>query len=118
VNAAAPLDGLTVLEVSSFVAAPLGGLTLAQLGADVIRIDPVGGGPDLGRWPLAPSGTSLYWTGLNKGKRSVTLNLRDAEGRRLFRDLLAASGPGGGIVLTNAGQDWLAYPSLAGSART
>jgi 2-methylfumaryl-CoA isomerase len=113
VNTAAPLDGLTVLEVSSFVAAPLGGLTLAQLGADVIRVDPVGGGPDLGRWPLAPSGTSLYWTGLNKGKRSVTLNFRDAEGRRLFRDLLAASGPGGGIVLTNAGQDWLAYPSLA-----
>jgi 2-methylfumaryl-CoA isomerase len=113
VNAAAPLDGLMVLEVSSFVAAPLGGLTLAQLGADVIRIDPVGGGPDLGRWPLAPSGTSLYWTGLNKGKRSVTLNFRDAEGRRLLRDLLAASGPGGGIVLTNAGQEWLAYPSLA-----
>src|SRR5579863_1279007 len=102
-----------VLEVSSFVAAPLGGLTLAQLGVDVIRIDPVGGGPDLGRWPLAPSGTSLYWTGLNKGKRSVTLNFRDAEGRRLLGDLLAASGPGGGIVLTNAGQDWLGYPALA-----
>jgi 2-methylfumaryl-CoA isomerase len=113
VNAAAPLDGLTVLEVSSFVAAPLGGLTLAQLGADVIRIDPVGGGPDLGRWPLAPSGTSLYWTGLNQGKRSVTLNFRDAEGRRLLGGLLAASGPGGGIVLTNAGQEWLAYPALA-----
>jgi 2-methylfumaryl-CoA isomerase len=113
VNAAAPLDGLTVLEVSSFVAAPLGGLTLAQLGADVIRIDPVGGGPDLGRWPVAPSGTSLYWTGLNKGKRSVTLNFRDAEGRRLLGELLAASGPGGGIVLTNAAQEWLAYPSLA-----
>jgi 2-methylfumaryl-CoA isomerase len=110
---AAPLDGLTVLEISSFVAAPLGGLTLAQLGADVIRIDPVGGGADLGRWPLAPSGTSLYWTGLNKGKRSVTLNFRDPEGRRLLGELLAASGPGGGIVLTNAaGQEWLTYPSL------
>ena len=109
----APLEGLTVLEVSSFIAAPLGGMTLAQLGAEVIRIDPVGGGPDLGRWPLAPSGTSLYWTALNKGKRSVTLNLREAEGRRLFGDLLAASGSGGGIVLTNAtGQGWLAYSEL------
>jgi 2-methylfumaryl-CoA isomerase len=109
-----PLDGLTVLEVSSFVAAPLGGLTLAQLGADVIRVDPVGGGPDLGRWPLAPSGTSLYWTGLNQGKRSITLNFGDAEGRRILGDLLAASGPGGGIVLTNAvGQRWLAYDELA-----
>jgi len=113
VNATAPLDGLTVLEVSSFVAAPLGGLTLAQLGADVIRIDPVGGAADVGRWPLAPSGTSLYWAGLNKGKRSVTLNFRDAAGRRLLADLLAASGPGGGIVLTNAGQEWLGYPALA-----
>ena len=113
VNATAPLDGLTVLEVSSFVAAPLGGLTLAQLGADVIRIDPVGGAADVGRWPLAPSGTSLYWAGLNKGKRSVTLNFRDAAGRRLLADLLAASGPGGGIMLTNAGQEWLGYPALA-----
>jgi 2-methylfumaryl-CoA isomerase len=113
VSAAAPLGGLTVLEVSSFIAAPLGGMTLAQLGAEVIRIDPVGGGPDLGRWPLAPSGTSLYWTALNKGKRSVTLNLREAEGRRLFGELLAATGPGGGIVLTNAtGQGWLAYSEL------
>jgi 2-methylfumaryl-CoA isomerase len=90
VSTGAPLDGLTVLEVSSFVAAPLGGLTLAQLGADVIRIDPVGGGGDLGRWPLAPSGTSLYWTSLNKGKRSVTLNFRDAEG--LARDFRTAGG--------------------------
>jgi 2-methylfumaryl-CoA isomerase len=113
VNAIAPLDGLTVLEVSSFIAAPLGGMTLAQLGADVIRIDPVGGGADLGRWPLAPSGTSLYWTGLNKGKRSVTLNFRDRQGRDLLGELLAASGPDGGIVLTNAGQEWLGYPALA-----
>ena len=44
-----PLEGPTILEVSSFVAASLGGLTLAQLGADVIRIDPIGGGADLGR---------------------------------------------------------------------
>jgi 2-methylfumaryl-CoA isomerase len=109
-----PLDGLTVLEISSFVAAPLGGLTLAQLGAEVIRIDPVGGGADLNRWPLAPSGTSLYWTSLNKGKRSVTINFRDPDGRRIVGKLLAASGPGGGIVLTNAvGQGWLSYTELA-----
>jgi 2-methylfumaryl-CoA isomerase len=113
-SAGAPLDGLTVLEISSFVAAPLGGMTLAQLGAEVIRIDPVGGGPDFGRWPLAPSGTSLYWTALNKGKRSVTLNLRAAEGQRLLGGLLAATGDGGGIVLTNAaGRGLLSYAELA-----
>jgi 2-methylfumaryl-CoA isomerase len=110
----APLDGLTVFELSSFVAAPLGGMTLAQLGADVIRIDPPGGGPDQGRWPLAPSGTSLYWTGLNKGKRSVTINLRTPDGRKLLGDLLLASGSGGGIVLTNSvGQDHLSYAHLS-----
>jgi 2-methylfumaryl-CoA isomerase len=109
-----PLDGLTVWEVSSFVAAPLGGLTLAQLGADVIRVDPVGGGADLGRWPLAPSGVSLYWTGLNKGKRSLTLNFRDPEARALLADLIARSGPDGAIVLTNAvGQRWLGYEELS-----
>jgi 2-methylfumaryl-CoA isomerase len=114
VSAPAPLEGLTVLEVSSFVAAPLGGLTLAQLGADVIRIDPVGGSADLTRWPLAPTGTSLFWTGLNKGKRSVTLNFRDPEARQILAGLVARSGPGGGIVLTNAvGQPWLGYAELA-----
>ncbi len=111
---AGPLEGLTVLEVSSFVAAPLGGLTLAQLGAEVIRIDPVGGAADQGRWPLAPSGTSLFWTGMNKGKRSVTVSFRQPEGRQIVADLVRSTGPGGGIVLTNAvGQAWLGYPELA-----
>jgi 2-methylfumaryl-CoA isomerase len=111
---AAPLAGLRVLEISSYVAAPLGGLTLAQLGAEVIRIDPMGGGADLTRWPLAPSGASLYWTGLNKGKRSLTLDFRAAESARVVADLVTASGPDGGIVLTNAaGRDWLSYGELA-----
>lgn len=105
----APLAGMRVVELSSFVAAPLGGMTLAQLGADVIRIDPIGGGPDRYRWPLAPGGQSLYWAGLNKGKRSVTVDLRSAEGRQLVGRLVAEAG----MVLTNArprpGMD---YPDL------
>jgi 2-methylfumaryl-CoA isomerase len=57
---------------------------------------------------------SLYWTGLNQGKRSVTLDFRAAGSRKIVADLLAASGPDGGIVLTNAtGRDWLGYPELA-----
>jgi len=110
---AAPLAGLRILEISSFVAAPLGGMTLAQLGADVIRIDPIGGAADVSRWPLAPNGASLYWAGLNKGKRSVTLDLRDASGRDTLRDLVAKSGPDGGIVLTNAGFPWLSHEELS-----
>lgn len=108
-----PLAGLTVVEISSFVAAPLGGMTLAQLGADVIRVDPVGGGPDRERWPLAPSGQSLYWAELNKGKRSVTADLRAPEGQELISRLVTGSGADGGIVLTNAaGRSWLSFETL------
>lgn len=108
----APLAGLRVIEVSSFVAAPLGGMTLAQLGAEVVRVDPLGGAADTTRWPLAPNGGSLYWAGLNKGKRSVTLDLRSPAGQRAVVDLVASSGSDGGIVLTNAAYPWLAYEAL------
>ena len=87
-------------------------MTLAQLGAEVIRVDPLGGAPDTTRWPLAPNGASLYWAGLNKGKRSVTLDLRSPEGQRAVADLVADSGPDGGIVLTNAAYPWLSYDAL------
>jgi 2-methylfumaryl-CoA isomerase len=108
----APLAGLRIVEISSFVAAPLGGMTLAQLGAEVIRVDPVGGAADVTRWPLAPSGASLYWAGLNKGKRSVTLDFRSPGGRETLQRLVANSGPDGGIVLTNAAYPWLSYTEL------
>jgi 2-methylfumaryl-CoA isomerase len=105
-----PLEGLRVVEVSAFVAAPMGGMTLAQLGAEVIRIDPIGGNIDIGRWPLAPSGTSLYWTALNKGKRSVTLALNTPEGREIATSLIAEAG----VLLTNlpASEGWMSYASL------
>jgi len=88
-------------------------MTLAQLGAEVIRIDPLGGAPDHHRWPLAPSGTSLYWAGLNKGKKSASVDLRSAAGQRLVTRLITESGPDGGIVLTNSvGRGWLSYEAL------
>jgi 2-methylfumaryl-CoA isomerase len=107
-----PLRGLRVIEVATFVAGPLGGMTLAQLGADVIRIDPPGGSVDYTRWPVAASGMSLYWTGLNKAKRSLCADLRSDEGRELVIRLIAGSGSGGGIVLTNADRPWLSYEAL------
>jgi len=106
-----PLTGITVVEVSSFVAAPLCGMTLNQLGAQVIRIDPIGGASDVQRWPLAAGGTSIYWTGLNKGKRSATIDLRSAEGQQLIQRLVVE---GDGIVVTNAsGLSWLSHDRLA-----
>jgi 2-methylfumaryl-CoA isomerase len=105
-----PLSDLTVVEVSSFVAAPLCGMTLSQLGAQVIRIDPIGGASDVHRWPLAADGTSIYWTGLNKGKRSATVDLRSAEGQELVQRLIVE---GDGIVVTNAaGLAWLSHDQL------
>ena len=70
-----PLDGMRVIEGSAFVAAPSGGMALAQLGAEVIRFDPIGGGLDHRRWPLTEDGVSLYWAGLNKGKNRFRLIL-------------------------------------------
>jgi 2-methylfumaryl-CoA isomerase len=95
------LADLRIVELSAFVAAPLGGMTMAQLGAEVIRIDPIGGGIDHDRWPVTKGGASLYWAGLNKAKRSVALALNKPEGRELVRAIATAPGPGGGIVLTN-----------------
>jgi 2-methylfumaryl-CoA isomerase len=95
------LDDLRIVEISAFIAAPLGGMTMAQMGAEVIRIDPIGGGLDFARWPVAKNGASLYWAGLNKAKRSAALALDKPEGRELARALVAAPGPGAGILLTN-----------------
>ena len=107
------LKGLRVVEGSAFVAAPLGGMTLAQMGADVIRFDPLGGGLDYRRWPVTPENESIYWAGMNKGKRSFAVNLREAEGRELVAALITAPGPEAGIFLTNLQVgDWLSYDTL------
>lgn len=104
-----PLSHLRIVEGSAFVAAPLAGLTLAQAGADVIRFDPPGGGLDYRRWPrAAATGRSLFWTGLNKGKRSLCVDIRRPEGREIVQALVGAPGDGGGLLLTNfAGMPWL-----------
>jgi 2-methylfumaryl-CoA isomerase len=100
------LHDLRIVEFSAFVAAPLGGMTMAHFGAEVIRIDPIGGGIDYARWPVTTNGASLYWAGLNKAKRSVALALDKPEGRELALAIATAPGPkdnqkGAGIVLTN-----------------
>ncbi|WP_326835523.1 CoA transferase [Amycolatopsis rhabdoformis] len=104
------LDGLRVVEISSYVATPLCGLTLAQFGADVVRVEPVGGAPDRTRWPLADSGTSLYWTGLNKGKRAVTVDWTSEVDRARVADLIVHGGPC--VVVTNTDR----HPELTHAA--
>lgn len=108
------LQSLRLIEAASFVAAPSAALHLAQLGARVIRIDPVGGGMDAARWPRAASGESLYWQGLNKGKESVAINLSQPEGRELAQALITAPGEGAGLFVTNYPQEgFLSHSRLA-----
>ena len=107
------LQGLRIIEGSAFVAAPLGGMTLAQLGADVIRFDAIGGGLDYQRWPVTEEGVSLFWAGLNKGKRSIQVDLRSEAGRELVTQLITEPGEENGIFLSNFPESsWLSYERL------
>ena len=88
-------------------------MTLSQLGADVIRFDNIGGGIDYNRWPTMPNGRSLFWAGMNKGKRSLAVDVRRPEGQELVTDLICGSGHGSGIFLSNFPETgWLAYETL------
>jgi len=108
------LHGIRIVEGSAFVAAPLGGMTLAQLGADVIRFDPIGGGLDYRRWPVTNDGEhSLFWAGLNKGKRSIAVDIRAPRGQELLTELICAPGAEAGLFSTNfPARGWLAYDRL------
>ena len=104
------LKGLKVVEGAAFIAGPSCCLQLAQMGAEVIRFDAIGGGPDFSRWPLASNGASYYWDGLNKGKRSIAIALERPEGRALAQRLAAS---GDGLFVTNYPVDgFLAYEKL------
>lgn len=107
------LAGMRIVEGSAFVAAPMGGMTLAQLGADVIRFDDIGGALDGERWPVTPDGKSLYWNSLNKGKRSLAIDVRNPEGREILQALITAPGPDAGMFITNLpARGWNGYETL------
>lgn len=108
------LDGMRVIESSAFVAVPLAGMTLAQMGADVIRVDRPAGGLDARRWPVTANGESLFWAGMNKGKRSLAVDLARPEGQEIVAQLICAPGPDAGLFLTNLrGKGLLDYPALS-----
>jgi 2-methylfumaryl-CoA isomerase len=105
------LNGLSIIEASSFVASPTAGLYLAQMGAEVIRVDQIGGGPDFNRWPKADNGASLYWENLNRAKKSVALDLSKPEAREILQELAAKTGQ----FITNFPVDgFLSHEKLAG----
>jgi len=108
------LSGMRVVEGSAFVAVPLAGMTLAQMGADVIRFDRIEGGLDFGRWPVTADGRSLFWAGLNKGKRSVAVDMKSERGRELVTEIVTAQGEDAGLFLTNLRvRGWLDHETLS-----
>ena len=108
------LDGMRVVEGSAFVAIPLAGMTLAQMGADVIRFDRLEGGLDAARWPVTASGQSLFWAGLNKGKRSIAIDMKSPRGRELITQIICAPGDDAGLFLTNLRvRGWMDYETLS-----
>lgn len=104
------LSGLSVIEASSFVASPTAGLYCAQFGAEVIRVDQVGGGPDFRRWPVTSENNSLYWENLNRAKKSVALDLGRPEGRELLQELVRATGQ---FITNFPAEGFLSHAKLA-----
>ena len=92
-NGHAPLTGLRIVAVEQFGAGPFGTLLLADLGAEVIKIEDPAAGGDVGRSvpPGASGGSSLYFEAFNRGKRSLALDLTSAAGREVFARLVATA---------------------------
>ena len=104
------LNGLRVIEVSSFVASPTAGLYLAQLGAEVIRVDHTAGGLDYDRALLTAEGRSLAWENLNRAKKSVALDLHSKRGRALLIELVQQTG----VLITNLpASSFLSHEAIA-----
>lgn len=82
-----PLDGIRVIEIGQLLAGPFAGCLLGYFGAEVIKIEPPEGDPIRG-WRVLDEGTSLWWRSLARNKKSVTLDLKKAEGRELAKQLI------------------------------
>jgi formyl-CoA transferase len=84
-----PLSGLKVLELGQLIAGPFAAKTLADFGAEVIKIEPPGTGDPLRQWRLLHNGTSVWWQVQSRNKKSVALDLKQAEARDIVRRLAA-----------------------------
>ena len=85
------LQGVRVIEMGQLIAGPFAGKTLADFGADVIKIEPPGAGDPLRNWRLIKEGTSVWWQVQSRNKRSVALDLRTHEGQDIARRLIACA---------------------------
>lgn len=83
-----PLQGIKVLDLTRFIAGPHCGMILGDMGADVVKVEKKGSGDDSRHFPPFQGGESLYGMALNRNKRSITLNFRDARAQDLLRDMV------------------------------
>ena len=88
-TAAGPLAGLKVIELGQLIAGPFAARTLADFGAEVIKIEPPGAGDPLRTWRLLKDGTSVWWQVQSRNKRSLALDLRQTEAQAIVRQLAA-----------------------------
>ncbi|MBP6544121.1 MAG: CoA transferase, partial [Piscinibacter sp.] len=86
-TAAGPLAGLKVIELGQLIAGPFAAKTLADFGADVIKVEPPGTGDPLRKWRMLKDGTSVWWQVQSRNKRSLALDLKDPEAQAVVRQL-------------------------------
>ena len=91
IHAPGPLAGLKVLELGQLIAGPFAAKTLADFGADIIKIETPGAGDPLRKWRLLKDGTSVWWQVQSRNKRSVALDLRQAKAQDIVRRLATES---------------------------
>ena len=96
-DAPRPLDGIRVVELGQLIAGPFAGSILAYFGAEVVKVEPPGGGDAIRGWRVLRDGTSYFWRMLGRNKKSVTLSLRTEEGRALVKRLIE----GADVVIEN-----------------
>ena len=96
-NTSRPLDGIRVVELGQLIAGPFAGSILAYFGAEVVKVEPPGGGDAIRGWRVLRDGTSYFWRMLGRNKKSVTLSLRTEEGRALVKRLIE----GADVVVEN-----------------
>jgi len=92
-----PLDGIRVVDLSRVLAGPYASLLLADMGAEVIKVEEPGKGDDTRAWPPFVGGEATYFMSVNRGKKSLTLDLKAPEGKTLLRRLLE----GADVLLEN-----------------
>jgi crotonobetainyl-CoA:carnitine CoA-transferase CaiB-like acyl-CoA transferase len=93
----AGLEGVKVIELGALIAGPYASGLLAQFGAEVIKVEAPGEGDPLRKWRKLHQGTSLWWYSQSRNKKSVTINLKSAEGQQLVRELVE----GADVVIEN-----------------